>query len=33
LASRGLRLGLGASLPAYLIDQVRRAWIASGRSA
>jgi len=33
LASRGLRLWLGASVPAYLLTQVGRAWAESGRAA
>jgi hypothetical protein len=32
LAVRGLRLWLGASVPGYLMDQTRQAWIASGRA-
>jgi hypothetical protein len=31
LAFRGARLGLGASIPAFLLDQVRRAWAESRR--
>jgi hypothetical protein len=31
LAVRGLQLWLGASLPGYLADQTRQAWVASGR--
>jgi len=30
LAFRGAQLWLGASLPGYLIDQTRQAWVASG---
>jgi hypothetical protein len=33
LALRGLRLWLGASVPAYLLAEVRRGWIESGRAA
>jgi hypothetical protein len=33
LAVRAARLWLGASLPAYLLDQTRRAWLESARSA
>jgi hypothetical protein len=33
LAVRAARLWLGASLPAYLLDQTRRAWLESSRSA
>lgn len=33
LASRAARLWLGASVPAYLIEQVRRAWVESSRPA
>jgi hypothetical protein len=33
LASRGLVLWLGASVPAYLLDETRRAWVESGRPA
>jgi hypothetical protein len=29
LASRGARLWLGASVPVYLLGQVRRAWVES----
>jgi len=32
LALQGLRLWLGASVPAYLVDETRRAWVASGRA-
>jgi hypothetical protein len=32
LASRGLLLWLGASVPGYLLDQTRQAWVASGRT-
>ena len=31
LAVRGLQLWLGASVPGYLADQTRQAWVASGR--
>lgn len=33
LAFRGLRLWLGASVPAYLLNETRRAWVQSGRAA
>ena len=33
LARRGLRLWLGASVPAYLFQTVREAWVESGRRA
>ena len=33
LAVRGARLWLGASVPAYLLDATRRAWVESARSA
>ena len=33
LAARGLKLWLGAGIPAYLLDQTRRAWVESGRAA
>jgi hypothetical protein len=33
LARQGLRIWLGASVPAFLIETTRRAWIESGRSA
>jgi hypothetical protein len=32
LALQGLRLWLGASVPGYLLDQTRQAWVESGRS-
>jgi len=32
-AWRGLTLWLGASVPAYLLGQVRRAWVESGKPA
>jgi hypothetical protein len=32
LALRAARLWLGASVP-YLVDQTRRAWVESGRTA
>ena len=32
LAFRGARLWLGATLPAYLADQTRQAWVASSPS-
>jgi hypothetical protein len=33
LAARGLRLWLGATIPLYLLDQTKRAWVESGRPA
>jgi hypothetical protein len=33
LAFHGLRLWLGASVPVYLLTQVRTAWIESGQPA
>jgi len=33
LAFRATRLWLGASVPAYLFDQTKRAWVESGRAA
>jgi len=33
LAVRGTRLWLGASVPAYLLDLTRRAWVESASSA
>lgn len=33
LAFRGLRLWLGASVPAYVINEARRAWMRSGEAA
>jgi hypothetical protein len=32
LALRAARLWLGASIPAYLVDQTRQAWVESARS-
>ena len=32
LAVRAARLWLGAGVPAYLINQTRRAWVESARS-
>jgi hypothetical protein len=32
IALRGLRLWLGASVPGYLMDQTRQAWVDSGRT-
>jgi len=32
LALQGLRVWLGASVPAYLADQTRQAWVESGRA-
>ena len=33
LAMQAARVWLGASVPVYLIDQTRRAWVESGRPA
>jgi hypothetical protein len=33
LASRALRVWLGASVPMYLLSQARQAWVESGRHA
>jgi hypothetical protein len=33
LAGLGIRLWLGASVPGYLVQQVGRAWVESGRPA
>jgi hypothetical protein len=33
LAFAGLRFWLGASVPAYLLTEVRRAWVESGHPA
>jgi hypothetical protein len=33
LASRAARVWLGASVPAYLMNEVRRAWLESKRTA
>jgi len=33
LAGRAARHWLGASVPAYLLAQARRAWVESGRRA
>jgi hypothetical protein len=33
LAFRATRLWLGASVPLYLLEQTRRAWVESARSA
>ena len=33
LAFAGVRLWLGASIPAYLLGQVRRSWMESARTA
>jgi hypothetical protein len=33
LAVRATRLWLGASVPAYLLDQTKRAWMESGQPA
>ena len=32
LAVRGLQLWLGASVPGYLLNQTKQAWVASGRT-
>jgi hypothetical protein len=31
LAGRALRVWLGATVPAYLVAETRRAWVESGR--
>jgi hypothetical protein len=33
LASVGLRIWLGATIPVYLLRQVRQAWVESARAA
>ena len=33
LAARGLQIWLGASVPAYLLSEIGRAWVQSGRAA
>jgi len=33
LAFRAARIWLGASIPAYLVGETRRAWVESGRAA
>jgi hypothetical protein len=33
LAFRAIELWLGASVPAYLLNQARGAWVESGRRA
>ena len=33
LAFQGIRLWLGASVPVYLLNQLRNAWIESGQPA
>jgi hypothetical protein len=33
LVLRSARLWLGATVPVYLLGQVRRAWVESGRPA
>jgi len=33
LAWRATKLWLGAGVPAYLLDQTRRAWVESGQAA
>jgi hypothetical protein len=33
LAFRMVRIWLGASVPVYLVDQARQAWLESGRTA
>jgi hypothetical protein len=33
LAFLAARIWLGASIPAYLVGETRRGWIASGRAA
>jgi hypothetical protein len=33
LAAQAARVWLGASMPVYLLEQTRRAWVESGRAA
>jgi hypothetical protein len=33
LAAQAARVWLGASVPVYLLEQTRRAWVESGRAA
>jgi hypothetical protein len=33
LAMRAMTLWLGATVPAYLLDETRRAWVESGQAA
>jgi hypothetical protein len=33
LAVRATRMWLGASVPAYVVDQVKSAWVESGQAA
>jgi hypothetical protein len=33
LAFRAAQVWLGAGVPAYLLEQTRRAWVESGRAA
>lgn len=33
LAATGIRMWLGASVPVYLLSQVRQAWLQSARPA
>jgi hypothetical protein len=33
LAFQAARVWLGASVPGYLLDETRRAWVQSGRAA
>jgi hypothetical protein len=33
LAFQAVRIWLGASVPAYLLEQTRRAWVQSGQAA
>lgn len=33
LAARGLRLWLGARVPVYLVNEVRKAWLQSAQAA
>jgi len=33
LALRAMKLWLGATVPAYLLDETRRAWVESGQAA
>ena len=33
LAAQAARVWLGATVPVYLLEQTRRAWVESGRAA
>ena len=33
LAANGIRMWLGASVPVYLLSQIRQAWLQSARTA